>query len=71
MILEAKGITKNYHQAKEVIQVLSNLDFTVTENETVAILGRSGSGKSTLLSLLAGLDRADHLAPCHASSVVR
>lgn len=59
MILEASGISKNYYQGNQTIQVLNNLNLSVSESETVCILGRSGSGKSTLLSLLAGLDRAD------------
>lgn len=35
--------------------VLDDVDFTMPENEIVAILGKSGSGKSTLLRIIAGL----------------
>ena len=38
------------------MKILSNLDFTIESNQTLAILGASGSGKSTLLSIMAGLD---------------
>ena len=32
--------------------VLSNLNFEISQNETVAIVGKSGSGKSTIASLI-------------------
>lgn len=39
-----------------VLDILSNVSFTVDRGEAVAITGSSGSGKSTLLGLMAGLD---------------
>ena len=38
------------------LDILRDIDFTLAERETVAIVGASGSGKSTLLSIIAGLD---------------
>ncbi len=38
------------------LQVLSDVSFSVEENEFVTLLGPSGCGKSTLLKLVAGLD---------------
>jgi len=38
------------------LHILSNIDLTVNDGESLAIIGASGSGKSTLLGLLAGLD---------------
>ena len=35
-----------------VNDVFENIDFTVSENERIAIVGRNGSGKSTLLKVL-------------------
>lgn len=39
------------------VQALSNVSFSVEENEYVAIMGESGSGKTTLLNILAALDK--------------
>ena len=36
-------------------KVLSNLDFSVTAGEALAVVGPNGAGKSTLLRLIAGL----------------
>lgn len=57
--LEVRALKKSFQQADIKIDVIRNLDISVDQGETVAILGRSGSGKSTLLSLLAGLDSPD------------
>lgn len=40
---------------RQELLVLSNINFSLYENEIVAILGKSGSGKSTLLRIVAGL----------------
>ena len=34
--------------------VFENIDFTVNENERIALVGRNGSGKSTLLKVISG-----------------
>lgn len=44
-ILEMKNIVKDFANCR----ALDNVDFSVGEGETVAIIGPSGSGKSTLL----------------------
>ena len=49
MILELKGIFKNYQQGKMSVPVLKNVDFSMEEGEYVAIMGPSGSGKTTYL----------------------
>ncbi|WP_299009915.1 ABC transporter ATP-binding protein [uncultured Shewanella sp.] len=40
---------------KQVHQILDNINFTLYENEIVAILGKSGAGKSTFLRTISGL----------------
>ena len=47
--IEFKDVNFSYNP-KEV--VLNNLNFSIAQNETVAIVGKSGSGKSTIANLL-------------------
>ncbi|MDO4940286.1 MAG: ABC-F type ribosomal protection protein [Erysipelotrichaceae bacterium] len=42
-----------YYGANDVFE---HIDFTVNENEKIALVGRNGSGKSTLLKVLVGLE---------------
>ncbi|HEX8248858.1 MAG TPA: ABC transporter ATP-binding protein [Pyrinomonadaceae bacterium] len=39
--------------------VLEDINFDVTEGETVVLLGASGSGKTTILRVIAGLEKPD------------
>ena len=59
MILELKGIFKNYQQGKMSVPVLKDVNFSMEEGEYVAIMGPSGSGKTTLMNILGGLDVPD------------
>ena len=56
-ILKACGISYSYHSPKGATPALSNISFTVSSGEFLAIVGPSGSGKSTVAKLIAGLDR--------------
>ena len=58
MILELKGISKEYQQGKMKVPVLKNVDFSMEEGEYVAIMGPSGSGKTTLMNIIGCLDQA-------------
>lgn len=57
MILEVKGVSKIYKSLNRDLTVLDDINFSVGQGETVAIVGASGSGKTTLLGLSAGLDQ--------------
>lgn len=58
MILELKGIYKEYQQGKMSVPVLKDVNFSMEEGEYVAIMGPSGSGKSTLMNIIGCLDTA-------------
>ncbi|MGB1778829.1 MAG: ABC transporter ATP-binding protein [Longimicrobiales bacterium] len=56
--LVARGITKVFTGGDgRALPILSGVDFSLSANEAVAIVGASGAGKSTLLHVLGALDR--------------
>lgn len=57
MILELRGIYKDYLQGKIKVPVLKNVNFSMEEGEYVAIMGPSGSGKTTLMNIIGCLDK--------------
>ena len=57
MILELKGIYKDYQQGKMNVPVLKDINFSMEEGEYVAIMGPSGSGKTTLMNIIGCLDK--------------
>lgn len=56
MILDLKGIYKDYQQGKMTVPVLKDVNFSMEEGEYVAIMGPSGSGKTTLMNIIGCLD---------------
>lgn len=63
-MVEAKGLKKYYRLGEHIVKALDGVDFTVKEQELVAIVGKSGSGKSTLLHMLGGLDTPTEGSVC-------
>ena len=51
------NINLNYHLNGNEIKVLKNINFEISTNERVAIMGESGSGKTSLLMLMSGLEK--------------
>lgn len=56
ILLRCDGVTKTYTKDGAAVEVLRGVNLTVTEGETLAILGTSGAGKSTLLHVLGTLE---------------
>jgi len=54
-ILEAIGISKSWGD----IKILEDVTLTVSQGESIAIVGKSGSGKSTFLHICGLLDKQD------------
>lgn len=55
-VIICKSLSHTYKDGNNEIPVLKDLNFQLSQGESVAIIGSSGAGKSTLLQLLGGLD---------------
>ncbi len=55
-IVKVNGICKSYRDNAGNLEILKDVNFSVTAGEFLAIQGPSGAGKSTLLHILGGLD---------------
>ena len=56
MLLEMRGICKDYPQGRGLVRVLKNIDLAIEQGDYLAIMGPSGSGKTTLMNLIGCLD---------------
>jgi putative ABC transport system ATP-binding protein len=57
VMITLSGINKAYGQKDRLFHALSDVDLTIPDGTSVAIIGKSGSGKSTLMHVMSGLDR--------------
>ena len=55
-IIAVEHLYKSVTDSSGTLDILRDIDFSLAQGETAAIVGASGSGKSTLLSIVAGLD---------------
>tara|TARA_B100000579_G_scaffold435875_1_gene460267 strand:- start:1030 stop:1692 length:663 start_codon:yes stop_codon:yes gene_type:complete len=55
-MLKISNLSKRFFISKHELNVLSNINLMIKNNETVALKGPSGSGKTTLLNLISGID---------------
>ncbi len=51
-LIKTEGLCKQFG----TLEVVKDVDLTLSETEFLSIIGRSGSGKSTLLHMMAGLE---------------
>lgn len=56
-IIETSHLTKIYKTELVETVALSDISFTISKGEFVAIMGPSGSGKSTLMHIIGALDK--------------
>ena len=57
--LIASDLYKSYQSGGHTSEVLSGVSITISEGQTIGVIGSSGSGKTTLLQILAGLEFPD------------
>lgn len=58
-IVSVSNVTKSYQRGTETVEVLRDMNLSVSPGEFVVLMGPSGSGKTTLLNIVAGIDTAD------------
>ena len=56
-LLRFSNIHLQYQNGTLLTDVIKGIDFTIHQNEKLAIVGKSGSGKTSLLMLMAGLEK--------------
>lgn len=59
MLISLTNIRKQYGSGESAVLALKDVNFSVEENEFVAIMGKSGCGKTTLLNIMATILRPD------------
>lgn len=59
IIVELKGVTKNYTLGETIVPALLGVDLSLNKGEFTAVIGASGSGKSTLLNMIGCIDQPD------------
>lgn len=56
-MIEIANLSKVYGKKGHTFQALKDINLTINDGSSVAIVGKSGSGKSTLMHVMSGLDR--------------
>ncbi|PKL52539.1 MAG: lipoprotein-releasing system ATP-binding protein LolD [Nitrospira bacterium HGW-Nitrospira-1] len=56
-LIEARQVHKSFKTEAGELNILKDINLTITEGEMLGIVGASGAGKSTLLHILGALDK--------------
>lgn len=56
ILISTEDLWKIYQLGEQEVRALQGVTFTISPNESLAIMGPSGSGKSTLMNLIGCLD---------------
>ena len=56
-ILQFSDVHLQYQNGQNLTEVIKGINFSINQNERLAIVGKSGSGKTSLLMLMAGLEK--------------
>jgi NitT/TauT family transport system ATP-binding protein len=62
--IRLSGISKSFVNGRHTIEVLKNVNLTVSPQTIVGLIGASGSGKSTLLNIISGILKPDRGQVC-------
>ena len=55
-LLQFSDVHLQYQNGQNLTEVIRGINFSINQNERLAIVGKSGSGKTSLLMLMAGLE---------------
>ena len=55
-LVKLNRISKTFYSMNGETNVISNVSFSIDENEIVSIIGPSGCGKSTILNIISSLE---------------
>ena len=56
-LLQFSDVHLQYQNGQNLTEVIRGINFSINQNERLAIVGKSGSGKTSLLMLIAGLEK--------------
>src|ERR1700757_2677337 len=62
--IRLSNISKSFVNGRHTIEVLKNVNLTVSPQTIVGLIGASGSGKSTLLNIISGILKPDRGQVC-------
>ena len=56
-LLQFSDVHLQYQNGQNLTEVIKGINFSINQDERLAIVGKSGSGKTSLLMLMAGLEK--------------